>query len=179
MALKCARRSPWLLHHAPAVLRALSVRIPLPNIVFYYVSLNSTSIRRSFSAWLLRVPVAPLPLPDSYKMRMKEVIQSLRQKSPPDFDAAESEAMVILGEIFQRSGGAYSPSGLADARAHFAVARERVRGLPMVEVLDELEAAILPIIERMEAKFRDLEVNVDGLKTLVGRHEATIGQHER
>jgi len=127
------------------------------------------------------------PAPDLgsefYKRRVFAIIATLRQQGkydPKTLGEAQNQILIIV-EDARRAGGAQASSGsIAEVKSHFAKAKERYQqGQSMVEVLDELEAAIVPILERLEARIATLEVTVgQQQQTLGGQQQKIDGQQE-
>jgi len=125
---------------------------------------------------------APAPAPDRssefYKKRVIAVIEVLRREGTDSKTLGEAQyQLLIIVEDARRSANApLSSNIIADVKAHFSKAKEHLlQGGGMVEVLDELEAAIIPILERLETQIAGLKEEVVGLKQKIDDQQKVIG----
>jgi len=118
--------------------------------------------------------------PYSIKGGLRIVFQNLRKRKPNDpkaVDDAETEAFA-MAEPFDKVMNAKTGL-LEEARAHFAAARARLaKGEGYEVVIDELEAAIMPILEHYETRIASVEAELGEHKNLIGAQQNTIGTQQ-
>jgi len=129
-------------------------------------------------------PFEPTLVP-AYEIKggLRKVFENLRHVKPLDskaIDEAETEAFAVVEQSKKsRDMKSVATRSLDEARAHFAIARARLaKGERWEAILDELEAAVMPILERHEARITALEATVGSQQSTIGTQQQELGENK-
>jgi len=107
---------------------------------------------------------SPRPTSEFYKKRVFAIFESLNREIPQNQHGRLGQARTEVLSIVEEAAGDVraSAGSIEEAKGHFATARLRLgKNEPWKAVLDDLEAAIIPILERHEVRISALEKQVE------------------